>query len=98
MVVSEEFQIVSPWKYIGHCISCPLSKRRSPDLPKRGDTEPWSQERRVLMRGPRDSQTSAHDETLLRKQERKVREGPLSSLLCFARRATEESWFKTWSI
>lgn len=90
MVVSEEFQIVSPWKYIGHCISCPLSKRRSP--------EPWSQERRVLMRGPRDSQTSAHDETLLRKQERKVREGPLSSLLCFARRATEESWFKTWSI
>lgn len=29
-------------------------KEDVPDLPKRGDTEPWSQERRVLMRGPCD--------------------------------------------
>ena len=29
-------------------------KDDAPDLPKREDTEPWSQERRVLVRGPRD--------------------------------------------
>lgn len=74
-------------------------KKMPPIYPREGTQSPGHRKEEFLWGDlVTGVQTSAHDETLLRKQERKVREGPLSSLLCFARRATEESWFKTWSI